>query len=102
MEQHRVDVLVRHLREHDIEAETASDVQDAARMLRRARVLGNPYDTLLIEGSCLQPDQDAVIARGDLPARMAVERQSHHAPPPAISRNVSAAAVSVASISSSP
>ncbi len=55
------EVLVRHLRELDVAAECAGTMADTIQLLRRATALGQPYDAVLIEGSCVVPDQEAVF-----------------------------------------
>ena len=64
-------VLATQLRELEIEVVRASDVDDVVQSVHKARSLDRPFDVVLLEGSCVASDQDAIFrrlleARGDV------------------------------------
>ena len=54
------EVLVAHLRELEVEGSVAETLDEAEAALRGADA---PFDVLMLNGSCLADDQDAVLAR---------------------------------------
>ncbi|MDJ0522841.1 MAG: ATP-binding protein, partial [Planctomycetota bacterium] len=57
------DVLLRHLREQDVDVELATTLTETVQKIREATAHGQPYDVTFLEGSCVVPDQDAVFER---------------------------------------
>ncbi len=57
------DVLLRHLREQDVDVELATTLTETVQKIREATAHGQPYDVAFLEGSCVVPDQEAVFER---------------------------------------
>jgi signal transduction histidine kinase/DNA-binding response OmpR family regulator len=55
-------VVLAHLRELEVEAQTATCPSDAVRRVRKAARTGRPYDAVLLEGGAVVDEQQSVFA----------------------------------------